>query len=53
MTIIEKIKNEENLSNALPDSIKCGLCQNEAVDALQDEHNAYIATKKGRSIPFL
>ena len=40
MKIIEKIKNEVKLPNALPVSMKCGWRLNDAVNALHDEHNS-------------
>ena len=45
MKIIEKIKNEEKLSNALPVMIKCGWRKNDAVYVLHNEHNAYIGAQ--------
>ena len=42
---MEKIKNEEKLSNALPVSIKCEWSQNDTVYARHYEHNAYIGAK--------
>ena len=45
MKIMEKIKNEEKLSNALSVSIKCVGRQNDAVYVLHNEHNAYIGAQ--------
>ena len=45
MKIMEKVKNEDELANALRVSIKCGWRQNDAINALHDEHNAYIRAK--------
>ena len=45
MKIMEKIKNEEKLSNALPVSIKCGWRENNAVYVLHNEHNVFIWTQ--------
>ena len=42
---MEKIKNEEKSSNALPVSIKCGWRLNDAVYALHNEHIAYIGAQ--------
>ena len=42
MNGMEKIKNEEKFSNALPVSIKCGWRRNDAVYVLHDAPNAYI-----------
>ena len=45
MNIMEKIKNEEKFSKALPVSIKCGWRENDAVYVLHNEHNAYIGAQ--------
>ena len=42
MKIMEKIKNEEKLSNALPFFTKCGRRENDAVYVLHNEYSAYI-----------
>ena len=42
---MDKIENEEKLSNVLPVSIKCGLRYNDAVYVLHNEHNAYIGAQ--------
>ena len=45
MKIMEKIKNEVKLSNALSVSIKCGWRWNDAVYVLHNEYNSYIAAQ--------
>ena len=45
MKIMEKNKNEEKFSNALPVSIKCGWRKNDAINVLHNELNAYIGTQ--------
>ena len=45
MKIVEKIKNEEKLSNALPVSIKCRWRSNDAVYVLHNEQNGYIGAQ--------
>ena len=42
---MEKIKNEEKLSNALPVSIKYGWRSNDAVYVLHNKHNVYIGAQ--------
>ena len=43
--IMEKIKNEEKFSHALPVSIKCGWRENDVVYVLHNERNAYIGAQ--------
>ena len=45
MKIMQKIKNEEKLTNALPVSIKREWHYNDAVYVLHNERNAYIAAQ--------
>ena len=45
MKVMEKIKNEEKLSYALPVSIKCGWRENDVDNVQQDEDNAYIGVQ--------
>ena len=45
MAILEKIKNEEKLSKALPVSIKFGWRWNDAIYGLHNEYNAYIGVQ--------
>ena len=45
MEIMEKIKNDEKLSNELPVSIECGWCWNDVVYVLHNKHNVYIGAQ--------
>ena len=45
MNIVEKIKIEEKIYNALPVSIKFGWRWNDANNAIQDEYCAFIGSQ--------